>query len=256
LDEQIFGTNAARYSVISVVDSNRGTDDLHNYFNIPIDKIRVIPHKVPGYIYSNHDMNADTAKGILSRFDLPEKYLFYPSQFEHAKNHKRLIQALKLVESNHGMRVPLILAGREGDSFKEIMTLIRQYRMTDQVVHLGFASGKEIVALYRLAVALVYVSLGGPTNLPPLEAMILGTPVLCSNLFSMPEQVGDAGLLFDPFRPEDMAEKIYMIWTDEDLRRRLIEHGSQKRKNELTQDGYAKQWESVIGNAMQIIGKQ
>jgi glycosyltransferase involved in cell wall biosynthesis len=254
LDEQIVGTNAAKYSVISVVDSDRGMDDLHNYFHIPIDKIRVIPHKVPGYIYRYHDMNADTAKEILSRFDLPERFLFYPSQFEHAKNHRRLLQALRHLETQHGIRVPLILVGLEGGSYKEIMTLISEYRMTDQVIHLGFASDKEIVAFYRLATALAYVSLGGPTNLPPLEAMILGTPLLCSNLFSMPEQVGDAGLLFDPFSPEDIAEKIFTIWTDDDLRRRLVENGYRKG-NELTQSNYARQWEHIIGDAMRIIGK-
>jgi glycosyltransferase involved in cell wall biosynthesis len=84
--------------------------------------------------------------------------------------------------------------------------------------------------------------------------MILGTPLLCSNLFSMPEQVGDAGLLFDPFSPEDIAEKIFTIWTDDDLRRRLVENGYRKG-NELTQSNYARQWEHIIGDAMRIIGK-
>lgn len=61
--------------------------------------------------------------------------------------------------------------------------------------------------------------------------MALGTSLMCSNLFSMPEQVGDAGLLFDPFNIEDMAEKIYRIWRDENLRQELIKKGYQRVRN-------------------------
>jgi glycosyltransferase involved in cell wall biosynthesis len=98
----------------------------------------------------------------------------------------------------------------------------------------------------------VFPSLIGPTNIPPLEAMVLGTPVVCSNLFSMPEQVGDAGLLFDPFNVEDMAEKIYQIWTDEDLRQNLIRKGYERIRN-MTIENYAKQWENIIDEALERI---
>ena len=65
----------------------------------------------------------------------------------------------------------------------------------------------------------------------------------------MPEQVGDAGLLFDPHNIEDMAEKIYRIWTDEDLRKELIQRGYDRVKN-MTLENYAKQWEKVIEEAL------
>jgi glycosyltransferase involved in cell wall biosynthesis len=94
------------------------------------------------------------------------------------------------------------------------------------------------VALYKKAVALVSPSLFGPTNIPPLEAMILDTPVVCSNLFFMPQQVGDAGLLFDSFNVEDIAKKIYRIWVDKDSRQKLIKKGYNKVEN-LTFENYA-----------------
>ncbi len=122
--------------------------------------------------------------------------------------------------------------------------------MQDQVFHLGYVSDKEIVALYKRATALIYPSLAGPTNLPPIEAMILGTPVLCSNLFAMPEQVGAAGLLFDPFSIGDMAEKILRLWTDNSLRQQLVQRGYEQVKD-LTQENYARQWETVIETALQ-----
>ena len=111
-------------------------------------------------------------------------------------------------------------------------------------------SEREVVALYKRATALVFPSLIGPTNIPPLEAMVLGTSVLCSDLFSMPEQVGHAGLLFDPFDVEDMAEKIYRIWTDENIRKELVKRGYDRIKN-LTLENYTMQWEEVIKGALQ-----
>jgi len=252
LQAMIVHRYAAKYSSISVVDSPLGMGDLNKYFKIPLDQIRVIPLVPPGYIYNNHDMDAETATNILGKYPLPDRFLFYPSQLCSDKNHARLIQSLHLVERRYGVRIPLVLAGGRDESHDDIMRLIDRSGMSSQVIYVGFVSGKEVVALYKKAVALAYVSICGPTNIPPLEAMILGTPVLCSNLFSMPEQVGDAGLLFDPFSIEDMAEKIYKIWVDEDLRGELKQKGYERIK-ELTQENYAKQWETVIEDALDKI---
>jgi glycosyltransferase involved in cell wall biosynthesis len=126
--------------------------------------------------------------------------------------------------------------------------------MSNQIVHLGYVTDVEMVALYKKSVALVYPTLYGPTNIPPSEAMMLGVPVLCSNLFSMPEQLGDAGLLFDPFNIDDMAEKIFKIWTNENLRTQLIQKGYARVRN-LTEENYARQWERVIDDAFEKLQK-
>jgi glycosyltransferase involved in cell wall biosynthesis len=73
--------------------------------------------------------------------------------------------------------------------------------------------------------ALTFVSLLGPTNIPPIEAMFLGCPVIVSNKYAMPEQVGNAGLLVNPLDPQDIANKIDMIYKDENKRRQLIAKG-------------------------------
>jgi glycosyltransferase involved in cell wall biosynthesis len=69
--------------------------------------------------------------------------------------------------------------------------------------------------------------------------------VVSSNVCALPEQVGDAGLIFDPFNIEDIAEKIYNIWVDENLREELVRKGYNRIKD-LTLENYAKQWEDVI----------
>ena len=110
----------------------------------------------------------------------------------------------------------------------------------------------EIVALYKKSIALVFPDLLGPTNIPPLEAIVLGTPVICSNVFSMPEQIGEAGLFFNPYDINDMAQKIYKVWTDNDLRIKLIAKANEKAKS-LVLEKYAEKWEKVIDEALSKI---
>jgi glycosyltransferase involved in cell wall biosynthesis len=73
---------------------------------------------------------------------------------------------------------------------------------------------------------------------------------VCSNVYALPEQVGDAGLLFDPNNIDDMAEKIYKVWTDEKLRKELVEKGYERIKD-MTLENYAKKWEKVISEALE-----
>jgi len=86
--------------------------------------------------------------------------------------------------------------------------------------------------------------------MPIWEAFYLGCPVVSSNVCALPEQVSDAGLLFDPNNVEEMAKSIYRIWTDEGLRQALIQKGSDKIRN-FTLRNYAQQWEEVIGEVLQ-----
>jgi len=106
--------------------------------------------------------------------------------------------------------------------------------------------------LYKLSTALVMPTLFESLSIPIWEAFYLGVPVVSSNVCALPEQVGDAGLLFDPNDVEDMAGKIYRIWIDEDLRKELIQRGYERIKD-LTFEKYAKDWESIID---EVLGKR
>ena len=239
--------NSAKNASFSVVDDTQGLEDLRRFYGINRDTIRVIPYIPPGYIYAYQDMNLQTADNILRNYSLPSEYLFYPAQCWYHKNHLRLISALRLIKEDYGVSIPLVLAGFTKWKYESVINAIRD--LSDQITHVGFVSEREIVALYKKSTALVYPSLFGPTNIPPLEAMLLGTPVACSNVFSMPRQIGSAGVLFDPLDVKDISEKIFKIWTDESLRRKLILKGYEKTKN-LTLENYAQKWESLIEEAV------
>jgi glycosyltransferase involved in cell wall biosynthesis len=248
----------ASRSVLVVTDSKQGISDLHKFSNIKKEKIRTISYIPPSYIYRYKDMNKKMVAELLSAYRLPEKFLFYPAQFWFQKNHARLIKALHLIKEKHKVKIPLVLVGSaKGSSmyeriYKEIVVLIEKLDISEQVIHLGYVGEKELVALYKKAIALIAPPFQGPTTIPPLEAMVLGTPVVTVNLFEVPKQVGNAALLFNPLSIEDIADKAYRVWQDEELRQEMIKRGYEKTKN-MTQENYAKKWEGIIEEALIII---
>ena len=161
---------------------------------------------------------------VRAKYGLPERYLFYPAQFWDHKNHLRLVEALAIAKGR-GLPVKLVLAGSRKNAYDRVVLRVEALGLSEDVTILGYVPNEDMAALYRQALATVFVSLIGPTNIPPLEAMAVGSPLIVSNVYAMPEQVGDAALLVDPNNAEDIADKIERLWVDAALRRQLVEKG-------------------------------
>ncbi len=246
---------STKYSVLTIAESEAGKADIHKFFHTPNDKIEAIPLFPAGYVFEMKNMTSQEGRIILARYNLPEKFIFYPAQFWAHKNHINLIKAIKIAKEKYGQTIPLVLVGNDkanSENYNNIMELAEKLNIKDRILHLGYVTDEEVVALYKTAAALVFPTLIGPTSIPPLEGMVLGTPVLCSNLFSMPQQLGDAGVLFDPFNPDDMAEKIANVFKDEELRKRMIEKGLERAKN-FTDENYAAMWLGAVKKALSSI---
>lgn len=245
----------AKHAILNLVDSDCGAADLKKFFKIPADKIKVVPYIPPSYIYEFKDMRKSEADEALKKYDLPDEFVFYPAQFWAHKNHLRLIKAIKTIKENTGTQVNLVLSGytwANDKNYKKVVALAEQLKIRKQIIHLGYVTEKEMAALYRKSLALVFASLGGPTNIPIVEAIIMGVPVACSNLFSMPEQIGNAGILFDPFNEDDMANKIYKIWTDENLREKCVEN-AKKISLKNTKEHFAINLQDAVKEALSKI---
>jgi len=201
-------------------------------------------------------MAKEEAERMLKKYRLPEKFIFYPAQFWHHKNHKRLILALEKIKKEKRVEVPLVLTGGFSSSYKEVfkeaMNLIKELKMEKQIIYLGYVSELEMVALYKKSLFLVFPTLIGPTSIPPLEAQTLGAPVLCSNLFDMPRQLGEGALYFNPFDVDDMKEKIWQAWRNSSLRERLKEKGKLNAQN-YSSEKFAFLWEKAIKDAFKIL---
>jgi glycosyltransferase involved in cell wall biosynthesis len=237
-----------------VVDASQGAEDVERFLHVPRNRCRVIPYLPPPSIYAMRNVTVAEAEAATARFRLPKRFVFYPAQFWAHKNHERLVEAIGLLKKQHRMVVPLVCAGFSDGAFSaqaaKVRAKAREFDVEAQLYFTGYVTALELAALYRLSRALVFPSLLGPTNIPPLEGMVMSTPVLCSRLFGMPEQVGDAALLFDPFAPSDIAAAIQRVWTDDALCRAMAARGH-ARVVELSQLAPSRAWARLILNLAQ-----
>ena len=124
--------------------------------------------------------------------------------------------------------MPLVVAGGKGWLYEPIFELIDELGLRDDVLFAGFAPREELSLWYNAATAFVYPSLYECFGLPPLEAMQCGTPVVSSNVASLPEVVGDAALTVDPTNVDALAAALLQIAPDPSLREDLRSRGLQR----------------------------
>lgn len=228
----------AKHAYKILVDSQIGKEDVANAYEVDHKKITILQFLPPAYLKA--DFPEKEKNEFIKRHNLPEKFIFYPAQFWPHKNHKNLIEALKILKDQK-IIIPLVLTGSktEWGEFEKIMQLIKNYDMENQIFYLGYVENKEISLLYKLATALVMPTFLGPTNIPVLEAWQMGCPVLYSNIRGCREQAGSAALLFSPESPADMARKIKDMWQNEELRADFVNKGK-ARLADWTKDDFTR----------------
>lgn len=200
-----------------------------------VRKTFALPFIVPDYVN-------DKAEG--EKVLVPEKYILYPAQFWKHKNHVALVKAAGELKEQ-GIIVNLVFTGTDKNAAEEIKENIEKYGLTEQVTNLGYVSDEQLVYLYRHARAMMFPSFGGPTNIPPLEAMALGCPVAVSNNFAMTEQVGKAGLSFAPDDDMQIKDCMRRLWLDDMLVKMLSENGIEQSKT-WTVAEFAKELANII----------
>jgi glycosyltransferase involved in cell wall biosynthesis len=171
-----------------------------------------------------------TAEGVRHKYQLPEPYVFYPAHSGALKNHLYLLEALVALERRHGITLQAVFCGEDGDggdkgSRRIVERQAQALGLTSRVRFLGAVQDDDIPALYEGAFALVMPAYSGPTNLPPLEAVVLGCPVIYSNLPEFREQMGDAALYCDLADVSSLADHLARLTEDPALRERLRSSG-------------------------------
>ncbi len=227
-----------KYSENVIVDSNMGKKHVIESYNYPKNKIYVLPFTVPSYLSKKQNKRI--------KLKLPKKYLFYPAQFWEHKNHMNLISALKIsfkeIDDLH-----LVLSGVKKSFFEKIFDKIKENNLEKKILVLGRVKDEHMKYLYKNSFATVFVSLLGPTNIPPLEAISLNSPLICSNVYAMKEQLKNAALYVDPNDPKDISKAINNIYKNVNLRKKLISNG-RKVFRFKTQNQFNKNFEEIIKN--------
>lgn len=188
----------------------------------------------------------------------PEAFIYYPAQTWAHKNHLRLFEALARLREE-GLVVPLLCTGHLNEHYPQLERRLEELDLSRQVRFLGLVSEAAVQALYLAARAVVVPTLfEGGAGIPVLEAMAMGRPLAASKVCGIPEAVGDAGLLFDPMDPADMAGAIRRLWLDRDLATGLGLRGQarmQARSWSRTAAAYLDVYESVLAGAVAGMGR-
>lgn len=224
--EVIYRT-ACRLSRAVIVNSQWIKDDVVAQFAVPADRVQVVPEAAPSHFVAPID---ETERHqTLQKFGLTEAFALYPNNTWPHKNHARLFEGMAWLRDTRGIKIQLVSTGaRHEPSWPKLSAKVDELGLQDQIKFLGFVSDLELRALYQSARCVVVASLFEANSLPIFEAWAEGTPVASSNVTALPEQVGDAGLLFDPNEPAEIGGALERLFTDDALCEDLKHKGKRR----------------------------
>jgi glycosyltransferase involved in cell wall biosynthesis len=221
---RLFTRLSARRATHIIAISEATKRDLQHFYNTSAAKITVIYHGVDRRFrpISDQTILEDTQR----RYGIAAPYLLFVSTVQPRKNVSRLIEAFAQARAIVGKRMPsLVLAGKRGWLTEQIERRASELGVEQQVRFIGYVPDSDLPALHSAAMAYVAPSLYEGFGMTVLEAQACGTPVLASNVSSLPEVVGDAGLLVDPYDVGAIRDALLRLVEDDRLRAELRERG-------------------------------
>jgi glycosyltransferase involved in cell wall biosynthesis len=205
-----------------IVPNKAAIDELESLYKLgqPSSKCSIIPFSFPPPEINS----SDRFDSKLKEAEINKPFIFYPAGFWPHKNHVILVDAIHELNMK-GNHINVVMTGPDRGNYEYIKSLIVDKGMENQFHYLGFVEREFLCYLYQNCIALVYPSIVGPNNYPPIEAASLGCPVLLSDLPGHREQMEDAALYFEKFNPSQLADKIDLLINDRVLRETLIRRG-------------------------------
>jgi glycosyltransferase involved in cell wall biosynthesis len=210
----------ARADAIICVSEHTRRDALHYYPKLNPAKIHVIPEGVEPH-FRPPALPADLAP-IRAKYGLPERFILYVGTIEPRKNLPVLLEAYAALRQ-HMPEVGLVIVGGKGWLYESFFQTLKRLALEPHVILTGYVPEADLPLLMACARVFAYPSEFEGFGLPPLEAMACGVPVACSNASSLPEVVGEAGLLLSPHDAHGWQAALYNLLTDDDLRADLRE---------------------------------
>jgi len=209
--------------VITVSESSK--KDIVEFAEVPGERVTVIPLGVDQARYYPRSKQESLSK-IVGRYSITPPYILYISRIEHpGKNHVRLIEAFSRLKAATRLPHQLVLTGSDWTRAEVVHQAAEKSPYAGNILFSGFAPADDLPDLYCGAELFVFPSLYEGFGLPLLEAMTCGTPVVCSELSSLPEVARGSARMFDPYSVEAIAETMETLLTDEDLQKSYIQRG-------------------------------
>lgn len=243
--------NGTKYSVENadhiITISNSSKKDIISEYKIDKDRMTVA---YPGFNKKLYVpvREAEKTEKVLRKYNVNGQYIIYVGTIQPRKNLIRLIDAVSRIDDLNLVIVgKSIGSGKEGWMFEDILNRPKQLGIEDRVKFLGYVPPEDLPSLLSGSEAFVLPSLWEGFGLPVLEAMACGTPVLVSNVSSLPEVVGKAGLTFDPYSIDQIEQAIRAITSDKKIRDKYSRLGLEQAKRFS--------WEKMTGIVLKIFEK-
>ena len=226
--EQVVGSLGSVDHVLAISQATK--DDLCNYCGLDPARVTVTPLAANREVfYPSHD--ATKMRRIREKYGLPDApYVLSLATLEPRKNTEHLVRCFAdMVHQQNVSELHLVLTGSKGWQYDAIFERIEEAKdLKGRIIVTGRVDDEDLAELYSNALMFAYPSLYEGFGLPPLEAMQCGTPVVTSNVSSLPEVVGDAGLTVAPTDKDALSQSLYDLYRDEALRRKLCAQGLQR----------------------------
>jgi glycosyltransferase involved in cell wall biosynthesis len=212
--------------ILTLSDSVR--QDIINTYKIPAERITTIPLAAAAHF--RPIANEKELERVRHTYGISGDYILAVGSIQPRKNLRRLVRAYScLRDQRPGVKLPtLVLVGKKAWLYGDTLNAIRQSGVGDQILLTDYVSEADLPALYSGALCFVYPSYFEGFGLPPLEAMKCGTAVIVGNRTSLPEVVGDAGLLIDPFDEAEIAGALALLIDNPNLREQLRVKGLER----------------------------
>jgi glycosyltransferase involved in cell wall biosynthesis len=221
---------SARQAAQVIALSEHARRDLIATYGLPPEKVNVVPLAAPAHFGPVTD--EEEIQRVRQTYAIKGDYILSVGAIQPRKNLSRLVAAYARLRGvgPRGKLPQLVLVGKCAWLYDDTLRTIKELEVSDAVILTGYVPESDLPALYSGALCFVYPSYFEGFGLPPLEAMKCGAPVIVGNQTSLPEVVGDAGVLFDPFDVDDIAAKVDNVIGDSDLRARLRVKGLNRAK--------------------------
>ncbi len=215
---RIFTVRSIRKAAMVIAVSESTKQDAIELVSVPPERVQTVYTCLDSRFAQQPD--AETVQTFRQKQGLTEGYLLYLGTLEPRKNIPTLIEAFARLRKIYGRTEKLVLAGGKGWLYDAIFDRVRQLGLESEVIFPGYVADTEQALWYAAAEVFVYPSLYEGFGIPVTEALACGTPVVTSNVSSLPEAGFDIALTVEPFNVETMATAIHTALTDEALRQK------------------------------------
>ncbi len=228
LDRKIYEkkfAEACRDSDKIIAISKQTADDIMNFFGAKADKIEII-YQSCDKIFYNSPTEEQMSQAKL-KYSLPDKFILSVGTMEERKNLETIVKTLPDLPEE----IFLVALGRATPYLQKVIATAKSLGVSNRIKYIHNASFSDFPAIYKQAIALIYVSIFEGFGLPVLEGITAGVPVITSNLSSMPEAGGDGAILVDPYNAEEIADNVKEIYNSSSFAKEIIRRGYRHARN-------------------------